>query len=84
MSRALHVDVAAIGTQDAGDTFDERRFPGAVIAHQPDDLAPTQVEADVSERLDMAVTLADVFDREERVVDHSSNRTSGFPRAMRA
>ena len=54
-------DAARRGWHDAGERLDERRFAGAVVADQADDLVPADREVDVAERMDRAEILLDTL-----------------------
>jgi hypothetical protein len=50
---------------DAGEDLDERRFPRAVLAHEPDDLAAVDIERHVVEGPQARERLRQVPDFEE-------------------
>ena len=50
----------------AGDDFHQRRFAGAVIAEQRDDLAAIDIEAHAAKGFDCTKMLGNTFDAEER------------------
>ena len=64
----LEAETALVGRMDAGDHLDQRRLAGAVVADEGDDLAGTNLEVDVLQRLDRAEALADALQREQRAV----------------
>ena len=53
------------GRVDAGDDLHQRRFAGAVLAHQRVHMAALQAERDVVERQHAGKGLADVLDFEQ-------------------
>ena len=61
---AVQENAAGIGADEAGDDLDQRRFAGAVFAHQGMDFARLQVERNAVERLDAGKGFADGFERE--------------------
>jgi hypothetical protein len=63
---AVHEDRARIGTQVSTDCLQQRRFPGAVLAHQADDLSLLEGEADGGKGPDAAEALGDVKHFQER------------------
>ncbi|ESX10344.1 hypothetical protein X768_15290 [Mesorhizobium sp. LSJC265A00] len=46
----------------SGDGFDQRRFAGAIVAHQAEKLALVYVERDVVQRADGTEILHDMFE----------------------
>ena len=56
---AAERDRAGAGLMDAGEHFHQRRFPGAVVAHQRDDFAGMHVELDVRQGRDRSEVLRD-------------------------
>ena len=58
------------GLDHAGEDLDQRRFPGAVLSHQPDDLTALERKAHAPERLDAVVPMVDIaqLDNRERHV----------------
>ena len=66
----LVVDRSAGRREDSGHDLDERRFAGAVVADQPQDLAGVQVQVHAAQGLDMPETLVDVR--------HLDNGSTGF------
>src|SRR5207302_1489550 len=67
---------AAVGGVESGEQVEQRGFPGAVRADEPEDLPARNREADVDERLDTAEALADVFGLEQ----HAHGRRSASSR----
>ena len=61
---AVQENAAGIGANEAGDDLDQRRFAGAVFAHQAMDFARLQVERNAVERLDAGEGFTDRFERE--------------------
>ena len=69
---AVDADRSLIVGIDAGQDLHQRRFAGAVFAHQRMDFAGPELEADVAKRCDAAETLGDAAggqDRARRAVD---------------
>ena len=62
---AAHEDVAAGDRHGARQNLDQRRFAGAVVAEQADDLALVDDEGHVLQRLHAAVGLVDVLHADE-------------------
>ena len=62
---ALEAEGAGIGRVDAGDDLHQRRFAGAVLAHQRMDMAALQAEGNVVERQHAGEGLADALDLEQ-------------------
>ena len=60
----VHPHRAVAREEVAGDHLDQRRLAGAVVAHQPDDLAGLDRQRDVVHRLDGAEMLRDVDELE--------------------
>ena len=58
---AIEKNAAGIGNDGAGQDLAERRFSGAVVADQPENLARPQHEVDAIKGLDGAEGLADVL-----------------------
>ena len=56
----------ALGCHAAGDDLDQRRFAGAVVAEERDNLAATDGEADAAQRFDGAEMLGDALKPEQR------------------
>src|ERR1700682_1291365 len=52
---------------DAGDALDQRRLARPVVAEQPDDLAGTDVPADIVDGGEAPKALGQVADREDRL-----------------
>ena len=64
---AMEIDLAAgVGRVEAHHHLDERRLAGAVVAEQPDDLPPVDLEIDVRERPHFAERLGDVPELDHR------------------
>src|SRR6185437_8999923 len=61
----LEEDLAVVRHVRAGDALDQRRLAGAVVADERHDLARTQLEVDVGERLDRAEGLRDPAELEK-------------------
>ena len=61
---AVQQHAARIRAIEAGDDFDERRFAGAVLAHQRMDFARLQIERDAVQRPHAGKGFADRFDDE--------------------
>src|SRR5262245_34754420 len=68
---AVQQDLAARGRKIAGDDLHERGLAGAIVAHEPDDLASFEREVDVRQRLDGAEMLRDALQFEN---SHRSSR----------
>ncbi len=62
---ALELERAGIRRIDAGDDFHQRRFAGAVFAHQRMDMAALETELHVVEREHAGKGFADVLDLEQ-------------------
>ena len=62
---ALEQDLARVVSVDAGDAFDERRLAGSVVSDERHDLAVTDLEVDVGERLHRPVRLRDPAELEK-------------------
>jgi hypothetical protein len=71
---AIQPDLALISCMDAGQDLHQRRFAGAVLAHQRVDFAFAQLEARVAQRSDAAEVLADCEGRQERRLGPASIR----------
>ena len=63
---SLNANLTLVGLQNAGEYFDQRRFPGAVVAHEPDHLARLYVESDALQRMDARVPFVNVPYRDQR------------------
>ena len=61
---AGHEDAAGVGLVEAAEDLDQGRLAGAVVADQPEHLAPVQVQVDVGQGGDPAEALDDVLDPE--------------------
>ena len=59
---------SAVGLDDAGKAFQQRRFPRSVVPHKSDDFSRKKVERDVPQRLHAAVTFAQAPYPHERTV----------------
>jgi len=64
----VEVELAFVGRVDARDGLDERGLPGAVVAHEPDDLAGLHLEVDVVQRLHGPEPLAHPLQLQQRGV----------------
>ena len=76
---ARHGEPPAIGTDRAGKNPDQGRFPGAIGAEKPVDLARGDSQRNVIKRADAAEMLADAFGIQQRRVDitaHPRKRSS--------
>jgi hypothetical protein len=60
LHRTVNHNLSAIGLQDAGQDLDERRFTGAVLAQETNDLAREEFHTDATERLQSAETTANL------------------------
>src|ERR1700722_48104 len=58
---AFHAHRAMGGAEIAGDDLHQRRFAGAIVAHQPDDLAGLKDKRNIGEGLDGAEMLGDIL-----------------------
>ena len=47
----IHMDLAGFKIIDAGQTFDQRRFPGTILSHKGVDLPLAQGEINIFQRL---------------------------------
>ena len=75
---AVHPHAARGWAEVAGDHLDQGRLAGAVVAHQPDDLAGLERERHVIHRLDGAEVLGNVGELEN---SHPSSSSRGAARA---
>ena len=73
---SAHPDLAFGGRKVPGDDLDERRFPGAVVAHQADHFAAFQAHVDAFQGLDGSEMLGDAVELEKR---HASSPGCRFP-----
>ena len=64
--RAVDEDLAAVGSMRTGEHAHEGRLPGAVAAHETDDLAGVQVDRHVAHGMDAAEGDVDVAHLHER------------------
>ena len=78
LARALEIDrlavienVARIPGVDAGENLHQRRFAGAVLAHQRVDFPRHELELDFVKRPHAGKALAEPFDGDER--DHDAD-----------
>ena len=67
-------DGARIPGIDAGEHFHEGGLPGAVFPHQGVDLAGTDLEIDISQRVNAGEGLVDAFHRQ----DHFTHEAASF------
>ena len=61
-------NLTLVGLQNAGEYFDQRRFSGAVVAHESDHLARLYVESDALQRMDARVPFVNVPHGDQRRV----------------
>ena len=54
---AAHADDPGRRANDARDRLQERRLAGSVTAHDPDDIALVDLEVDIAERPDLALSV---------------------------
>ena len=66
--RAVEEDLAAVGRVDPGDTLDQRRLAGAVVADERHHLACPHLEVDIGERMHRAEVLRYPAKLEQRAV----------------
>ena len=64
--QAVERDLAAVRTERPRDHVDERRLARAVVAHEADDLAAAELQADLVQRTHGAEVLADASHLEDR------------------
>ena len=68
------------GLDHAGEDLHQRRFPGAVLSHQPDDLTALERKAHPPQRLDATVSMVNIAqldNRERRVLGLTHSRLHG-------
>jgi hypothetical protein len=70
---AVDFDRSGIGLVRAGDDFDERRFPRAVLTDQAVNLAGAKVEGNAFERVDAGEGFGDARQLEKRVHEWAAN-----------
>ena len=78
---AVEEDAAGARRHAAGDDLHQRRFAGAVVAEQRDDLAAIDVEADAAQRLDRPEMLGDLFEAKEGYTGGHRGGSLSVPRA---
>ena len=72
--RAAQADLAGGERDEPHDRVQRRRFAGAVGADQPDDLAPSECQAEVANGGDAAVADLDAVELEDGFAGHSAPR----------
>ena len=75
--RAVELEAAAVGLEDARDQLDQGRLAGAVVADEGHHLAGRHLEVDLGQRLHGAEPLADVLQAEQHRRQASSSSTLG-------
>src|SRR3984957_19908829 len=62
----FELDVTAVRLEEARNDVDARRLSGTVVPDQTDNLAPSQHEADIPERLQSTELFADAINTQDR------------------
>src|SRR5579871_1738863 len=60
------VNLTPVWLQDAGEYFDQRRLPGAIVAHQSDDFARLHIKSNALQRMDACVPFVKVSYGDQR------------------
>ncbi len=68
---AEHADVALGSRPEAFEDLDGRRLPGAVRPEEGEDLAALDLEVDARDRFELAVSLVQPFDGDDRIRAHT-------------
>ena len=77
-----HEDAPRCGPQHAGHHLDEGRFPGAIVADQPDDLVAPDLEIDVAQPLDGAEELLHLLQADDVLIVGCGGWRSGRRRHL--
>ena len=77
IGRAIDLDGAAVGRDDAAEDLHQGRFAGAVLADEADDLAGANLQAEIGERHHAGIGLADAGQPQERLTGRGHGNGRG-------